>query len=141
MASRLNELGELQLAVLNVLWTQQQASVHEVINALTQERKLAYTTILTVLRNLEKKGLVMHEVVPGTRMHLFRPMVSAHDAKGDIMQDVLTRLFAGSPALLIKYLLQTEGFSSKELQDIRTALDRQEQAIQQNRLGARNDAA
>jgi predicted transcriptional regulator len=137
MASRLNELGELQLAVMNVLWTHQKASVHDVIAALSNERKPAYTTILTVLRNLEKRGFVSHDVAPGTRMFLYRPTVSAHDAKGNILQDVLMRLFAGSPALLIKYLLQTEGFSIKELEEIRQVLERQEQLI----LSPRHDAA
>lgn len=141
MASRIHDLGDLQLAVLNVLWTQQQATVHEVIDALTQERKLAYTTVLTVLRSLEKKGLVIHEIPEGSRMHVFRPVVSAHDAKSDIMQDVLTRLFAGSPVLLVKYLLQTEGFSMKELRDIRETLDRQEQAIRESRRAQKDDAA
>jgi predicted transcriptional regulator len=141
MASRLHELGELQLAVMNVLWTRKQASVHDVIAALPQERKPAYTTILTVLRNLEKRGFVNHEAQMGSRMHLFRPIVSSHDARGDILHDVLTRLFAGSPAMLIKHLLETEGFSITELHDIQQTIERQERQARTSRNGAQNDAA
>jgi predicted transcriptional regulator len=129
MPPRLHELGELQLAVMNVLWTRKQATVHEVLAGFPDERKPAYTTVLTVLRNLEKRGLVTHDMAEGMRMFRYRPLVTAHDARGDILQDVLQRLFAGSPALLIKHLLETEGFSRKELAEIKQAVEAQERAI------------
>jgi BlaI family penicillinase repressor len=127
---RTGELGELQLAVLNVLWTRGKAvTVREVLGALPGDRRPAYTTILTVLRNLEKRGLVAHEQPEGLRMFLYRPLISSHDTRGDILQDVLRRLFAGSPALLIKHLLQTEGFTLVELHDIQRVVTTQTQAI------------
>ena len=125
----MNELGELQLAVMNALWTLKQATVHEVLAALPGERRAAYTTVLTVLRKLEAKGLVAHEAVEGARMFRYRPLMSAQTAREDVLNDVLSRLFAGSPALLIKHLLQTEGFTLSEIQEIRKALERQERAI------------
>lgn len=126
---RTGELGELQLAVLNVLWTCGQATVREVLGALPGDRKPAYTTVLTVLRNLERRGLVAHEQPAGMRMFLYRPLISSHDTRGDILQDVLNRLFAGSPTLLIKHLLQTEGFTLVELHDIQRVITSQTQAI------------
>ena len=125
----MQELGELQLAVMNALWTRKQATVHEVIAALPGERRPAYTTVLTTLRKLETKGLITHEAVEGSRMHRFRPLLSAQTAREDALNDVLSRLFAGSPALLIKHLLQTEGFTLSELQEIRRGLETQERAI------------
>ena len=125
----MNELGELQLAVMNVLWTRKQATVHEVIAALPGERRPAYTTALTILRKLEAKGYVTHDAVEGTRMFRYRPLLSAQTAREDVLNDVLSRLFAGSPALLIKHLLETEGFTLSEIQEIRKALERQERAI------------
>ncbi len=127
MAAR--ELGELQQAVMNVLWTCKQATVHEVLAALPGERRPAYTTVLTILRKLEAKGLIAHDAVEGGRMYRYRPLMSAQTAREDVLNDVLSRLFAGSPALLIKHLLQTEGFTLSELQEIRKALERQERAI------------
>ena len=124
-----NELGELQLAVMTVLWTCKQATVHEVLAMLPGERRPAYTTVLTVLRNLEGKGMVTHEQIAGSRMHRYRPLTSAHDARENILVDVLNRLFAGSPAMLIKHLLQTEGFTLTEIKEIRQALERQEKTI------------
>jgi predicted transcriptional regulator len=129
MSSRINELGELQLAVLNVLWTRQQATVHEVVAALPSERKPAYTTILTVLRKLETHGLVTHQTAEGERMFRYRPLVTAHEARDHILQDVMQRLFAGSPILLVKHLLQTEGYTLAELRDLKATIAAQEQAI------------
>jgi BlaI family transcriptional regulator, penicillinase repressor len=133
MAAKTGELGELQLSVLNVLWTQGSATVHEMRDALASTRSLAYTTVLTVLRNLEKRGLVTHTVEEGSRTHRFRPVVSSHDAREAILHDILHRLFAGSPALLIKHLLATEGFTVAELRDIRRTLDAQEKQITNDR--------
>lgn len=129
MAGRVSEMGELQLSVMNVLWTLKRATVAEVMEALPVTRKPAYTTVLTVLRNLEKRGMAAHEPVEGTRMYRYRPLISAHDARSDILQDILNRLFAGSPAMLIKHLLLTEGYSLDELRDIRQVLDAQETLI------------
>ena len=125
----MNELGELQLAVMNALWTLKAATVHEVLAALPGERRPAYTTVLTTLRKLEAKGLAAHDAVEGARMFRYRPLMSAQTAREDVLNDVLSRLFAGSPALLIKYLLQTEGFTLSEIQEIRKALEQQERTI------------
>jgi len=129
MRKQIHALGELQIAVLNVLWIRPPSTVTEVLDGLPAERKPAYTTVLTVLRNLEKRGLVRHETANGTRMFRYRPVVTAQDVRDDILQDVLNRLFAGSPAILIKHLLETEGFSLAELQDIQRTLNLRERAI------------
>jgi len=129
MAFQSMKLGELQLAIMNVLWSKQEATVHDVLTNLPEERCPAYTTVLSVLQTLEKRGLVTHETTPGTRMFRYHALVSAHDARGEILQDVLQRLFAGSPALLIRHLLETEGFTLDELRDIRRVIDTQERGI------------
>lgn len=129
MTARTRELGELQLLVMNALWILKRATVAEVQEALPGERRPAYTTVLTVLRNLEKRGMVAHEPVPGSRMYRYRPLVSAHDTRSDILQEVLERLFAGSPTLLITHLLQTEAFGPEELREIRHVVDTQERKV------------
>jgi len=114
---------------MNILWTRSGATVHEVRETLPEERRPAYTTVLSVLQTLEKRGLVTHEPIPGSRMFRYCALLSAHDAREQILRDVLQRLFAGSPALLIRYLLETEGFTLHELRSIRDVLDNQERAI------------
>lgn len=129
MSGRPHPLGELQLAVMNILWSRREATVHEVLDALPAEHRPAYTTVLTVLRSLEKRGKVTHDAMEGTRQYRYRPLVSAHDARDDILHDVLNRLFAGSPTMLVKHLLETEGFTLAELRELRKVIDTQEKEI------------
>src|SRR5262245_11419586 len=113
------ELGQLQLAVMNILWTREHDTVHEVLGDFpANPKKPAYTTISTVLRNLEKRGLVTHEVAEGTRMFRYRPTVSARDTRLSILHDILKRLFDGSPVLLVSQLLETTKLSPEELAEI-----------------------
>jgi BlaI family penicillinase repressor len=129
MSGQAHALGELQLAVMNVLWTRREATVHEVLEALPLERRPAYTTVLTVLRSLEKRGKVTHEALEGTRQFRYRPLLSAHDARDDILHDVLNRLFAGSPVLLVKHLLETEGFTLSELRELHRVVESLEEKV------------
>src|SRR5690348_16521209 len=103
----MTEFGELQIAVLNVLWKLQAASVHEVLAALPPERTVAYTTVLTVLRNLEKRGVVTHEEVEGARMFRYRPLVAAEETRTHLVHDLLERWFEGSALQLVRHLILT----------------------------------
>ena len=127
--SGMQELGESQLAILNVLWTKKQATVREIMEALPPERRASYGVIFSNLCNLEKQDLIARTRPPGTKVYTYRPIASSHDAISDILHDVLGRLFAGSPAMLIKHLIQTEGFSLAEIREIRLAVEQQESVI------------
>ncbi len=129
MPTNPTRLGDLQQGVMNLLWTRQNATVHEIRDALQLEKKPAYTTVLSVLQSLEKRGLVEHDAVIGSRMFRYRALLSAHDARAEILQDIMNRLFAGSPVVLVRHLLETEGFTVRELTSIREVLDRQEKAV------------
>lgn len=129
MNTRLHELGELQLAVLNVLWDRGKATVHEVVAALPSERKPAYTTVLTVLRKLEGYGLITHDTAEGARNYCYRPLVTAQEARDQILHDVTKRLFSGSPLLLIRHLLQTEFWTPAELRELCELLQEQGSAV------------
>jgi predicted transcriptional regulator len=121
--SRLSDLGDLQLAVMQVLWQRGAASVHEVLAQLPSDPAPAYTTILTVLRNLERRGLVTHDPVPGARMFQYRPLILAHEACTDRLQDLLCRWYDSSPVQLIKHVLLIADLSAEERDEIRQLLD------------------
>lgn len=133
------DLDELQLAIMNFLWTRKQASAKETLEALSQDQRISYRAVRAALQSLEKRGFATRDPLPGTRKILYRPLTSPHDAISDILQDVLGRLFAGSPATLVKYLIQTEGFSLEELREIRLAAERQEGAALKNRNAQPSD--
>lgn len=110
--------AELQLAVMNVLWQQEPATVHDVIAALSTDRTPAYTTVLTVLTNLVKQGYVENELKPGTRMFQYRTLVSQQQIREVLAGEMIDRLFEGSPAELIRLVLTTQHLSPEELTQI-----------------------
>lgn len=115
----LSELGELQWAVLFALWKLGGGTVHEVRAALPSERSLAYTTILTVLRNLEKRELITHDALDGSRMFRYRPLLSPQEAREEMVTQLIARQFENSPAALLRHLLADAPLAPSELKELR----------------------
>ena len=114
-------LGDVELDVLRVVWRRGRATVHEVREAFGPERPLAYTTVLTTLRNLERKGYVTH-VVAG-RSHVFRAVASQDEVARSRLKDLLARLFGGSPVHLVRTLLEEEDLSREEIRELRKRIE------------------
>src|SRR5574340_157571 len=108
---RTYRLGDLQLRIMRVLWESAPATVAEVHGQLGEE--LAYTTIATMLRKMEDRGLLRHREVG--RRFLYEPAVSAEDVTRSMADDLVDRLFAGSLADAVSHLLETRDVSRKEL--------------------------
>lgn len=96
----LSSLGERELDVMMVLWDVGAAPVSTVRHRLAAP--LAYTTVLTVLRNLETKGYVAH--TSAGRSHVFTPCVKRESVQRAALERVLNRYFARSPAALTRML-------------------------------------
>ena len=128
-------LRELQQTIMTIMWSRQSATTQEIIAELSDPAP-GYTTIVSVLQSLEKQKLISHSTAAGSRSYVYRATLSSYDARGEMLQDVMHRLFAGSPALLVRHLLETEGFSLQELRAIRDVLERQERAITGSSISA-----
>lgn len=109
-------LGELQLRILEVLWEKPDASVGEVHAALKPERDLAYTTIATMLRKMEARGLVTHR--EEGRSFLYRAAVAADDVNRSAGEHFVERLFEGSLADAVSHLLTSREVSRAELDQL-----------------------
>ncbi len=120
---RINELGDLQLAVMQVLWRIGAASVHEVVAALSSDPTPAYTTVLTVLRKLENRGFVTHDPVPGSRMFHYRPLVSAHEACTERLRELLNEWYGESAMQLIRHILLISDLTHEDCDELRQLLD------------------
>jgi len=110
-------LGELQLQVMDVVWTLGKATVADVHEALLPERSLAYTTVLTTMRALERRGMVDHETVG--KAFLYRPTVSREQYTGDRVEKLVDDLFGGRQEKLLCHLLGAERISRNDLAHIR----------------------
>ena len=118
-------LGELQHAIMQVLWGRDEATVAEVHEALYDERGLAPTTIATMLRKMEDKGVVAHRVEG--RQFVYRPAVSEDAVRSSMVGELLERLFAGDPAALVSHLVADREIDHEEIERLRALLDGAEQ--------------
>jgi len=112
-------LTSREMDVMDVLWSRGSGTVSEVQDSL--EDKLAYTTVLTVLRTLEQKGYVSHQAEG--RAHRYHPLVDREDAQDSAIRRMTRKLFSGSPELLMTQLLSQRGLSDAELRRLRKLVD------------------
>jgi len=123
MANKINSdirLGRLELQIMNVVWDRGKATVHDVKNALSR-RKPAYSTILTMMRKLEVKGYLEHEV--DGRTYVYRPLISQQAVRQGVLGDLVERLFEGSTSLLLTSLVEQNRISENELCEIRKLIE------------------
>jgi predicted transcriptional regulator len=113
------QFTDRELDVMAVLWENGSATVNEVRDALADE--LAYTTVLTVLRTLEDKGFVDH--VGEGKAHRYRPLVGRERAGKSALRRLVTKVFRGSPELLLTHLVSDRSLTPAELKRMRRLLD------------------
>jgi predicted transcriptional regulator len=111
-------LAEREAELMQVLWEHGPSTVAEVQARLKDE--LAYTTVLTILQKLEKKGFVSHE--DEGRAHRFRADIARDKAQRSAVRDLAARLFKGSTALLLAQAVSDESLTEEELKRIRRLL-------------------
>lgn len=124
------DLSELQLALMQVLWHRQEASVAEVAEALRPERDLAHTTVATLLTRLEKRGLLASR--REARALLYRPLLQPEAVQKRMVGGLLSGLFGGRPSQLLAHLVGQGQVSDEELRAMRELLA---QATERKRHG------
>lgn len=110
------DLGDLQLAILGILWERGESAVAGVHAAL-EDRGLALTTIATMLRKMEEKDLVTHR--ENGRQFLYRAKVDPDLVQRNMVGDLVSRLFDGDPLELVNHLLRAGEIELSELEDLR----------------------
>lgn len=115
-------LTEAELRIMNVLWDKGSATVHDVLQGLSAEPALAYNTVLTIIRILEKKGYVQH--VKDKRAHVYLPKVDRKDATRFEVRHLVSRFFGNSDELLVLNILEEKSIDADELAKVRRLLER-----------------
>jgi BlaI family penicillinase repressor len=120
-----NNLSDLQMAVMRVLWERGEAAATDVHGELEPERGLAPTTIATVLSRLERRGLVTHRTQG--RQYLYSPVLSEQDIRRSMVASLTSRLFNGDATALVSHLLKSSDIDPGDLAKVRSLLaDRNE---------------
>ncbi len=118
--TNLHRIGDLQLRIMKVLWSQPPATVADVHAALEGGRELAYTTVATMLRKMEERGLVTHETEG--RTFLYRAAVEEAAVSQGMADHLLDRIFEGSMSDMVRHLLSTREVSQEELAALETLI-------------------
>lgn len=123
----ISDIGSLQIRVLRILWKRGDGTVHEVLEDFPAAERPAYTTILHVLRTLERRGLVAH--TKQMRQHRYRPLVQADAVETGVVSSLLSRVFSGSAHQLVARLLETAPIDPEELESIRRLIEERESEL------------
>lgn len=116
-----NLLTPTELELMRILWQLEAATVHEVLDALPPQRPLAYTSVSTMLRVLEQKGIVA--AVKEGRGHRYSPVLDRATYEGRSVQHLLNEVFEDAPLALVSRLLETRGLSDTERDALKKLLE------------------
>jgi len=117
-------LTDVELELMTILWRLGEGSVADVIAGLPPGRELAYTSVSTVLRILEQKGVV------GTRKegrgHVYIPRLVKKDYEAKAVRHVVDRVFEGEPSELVRQLVQSGDLTARDLDELKALIARAE---------------
>ena len=111
------EPTRLEMQVLAVLWEHGPGTVRDVLATLPDGKARAYTTVLTVLQVMEKKGLLTHTTEGNT--HVYKPTATRRQTIGPVLKNLVRQVFGGSPATAMQHLLAEHEVSPEELVKLR----------------------
>jgi len=117
----LDGLGQLQRAVIEVVWNLGEASVHQVRKELGRKKKLAYTTVLTAMQNLEKAGWLRHR--SEGKVYIYSPTRTREQAGAHSARKFIERTFDGNALLMFQHLMRHGKISDAELKELRKMID------------------
>jgi BlaI family transcriptional regulator, penicillinase repressor len=123
-------LTELQLAIMKVMWERGETSVLDLHDALRAERKIAQSTVATLLTRMEKKGLVTHR--QDGRQYLYRALVSEGSVRRSVVAEVsglFGRLFEGDVTEMVSHLLRQSDVEADDLARLRQMIQQREDEL------------
>jgi predicted transcriptional regulator len=123
MTSAIPELGDAELEVLKTLWDTGPGTVRQVMSRLHERgRKVAYTTVLTVLTRLEQKGYVASD--KSELAYVYTPKVSRERVAGSRLKAMVQQLYDGAAAPLVLHLMESERFTAAEIEQLQRLIER-----------------
>ena len=109
-------LTDQELEIMKIVWVRQTSTVRDVYEALLERRKVAYTTVMTMMKILEQKGYLNRKQVE--RAYVYRPAQPKNRVIGAMVRDFVNRVFNGSAEPLLVHLVEEHDLSPEELEEI-----------------------
>ncbi len=125
----IHDLGQLQRAVMEIIWELGEAKVGDVRDRLNAKRKktLAYTTVLSAMQKLEKSGWLKHRM--DGRANAYRAVRSREEAGTSSIRNLVNKVFAGDPLVMFQHLLSDERLDEKDLASLRKMIDQRRKEL------------
>ena len=120
MKSEKPVLTDQELEIMKIIWTRGTATVRDVYEELLTRRKIAYTTVMTMMGILEQKGHLKKSA--DERAYVYTPAQPQREVVGNMIHDFLKRVFNGSAKPLLVHLVEDKKLSTEELDEIRKLL-------------------
>jgi predicted transcriptional regulator len=117
-------ITDRQYQLLRVLWQCGPLTVRELLKKLPEGEQQPYTTVLGMLQNMEKAGLVIHDKEVVT--YRYRPAVSEQDTNRKLLRDFVNRFFGGSVERLVLGLVDAEELRPEDLRELEASLSQAE---------------
>ena len=117
----LTHLGETEMEVLHHVWDLGEASVADVRERILEDRDVAYTTIMTVMKKLAEKGYLTYH--KEGRSYVYEPAQQPDEVQHSLLQRLMEKVFHGSPSSLVQTLVQRENLSDAERREILDIID------------------
>ena len=121
MRNPLTSLGGTEMEVLRHVWALGRATVREVHDRIRDERRLAYTTVMTVMKNLAEKGYLTYERDGQT--YVYTAARRPEEVRGSVLSGILDKVFGGDPASLVQTLVDGDALSDADRQKLRQIVD------------------
>jgi BlaI family transcriptional regulator, penicillinase repressor len=124
MRPRSKTLTGQELEIMKIVWERERVTVRDVYEALLERRKVAYTTVMTMMKILERKGFLKKS--QEDRAYLYRPAQPKRQVIGAMVRDFINRVFNGSAEPLLVHLVEEHHLSAKDLEEIAKLRKKQE---------------
>ena len=119
----LRTISPAETEILRLVWQLRAATVQQVCDSLPQERDIAYATVQTVLRRLEKKGYLKHRAEG--KAHVFYPAAKREAVISRSVNDFLGRLFGGDPIPLMHYLAEHGKITAEDIETLKRLIEKE----------------
>ena len=116
MRHRSSTLTEQELEIMKIVWERDSATVRDVYETLLERRKVAYTTVMTMMKILEQKQYLKKN--QDDRAYVYRPAQPKRQVIGDMVRDFVNRVFNGSAEPLLVHLVEEHNLSREDLEEI-----------------------
>jgi len=121
MRRSLTPLGETEMEILHHVWELGEASVADVRERMLEYREVAYTTVMTIMKNLADKEFLKYR--KEGLSYIYSAAINPDEVRGNLVHEIVDKVFKGSSKDLVQALVQNENLSAKERQEIKDMID------------------